>query len=61
MANPTFQKLIDDLETAVSAWENNPKPYFDDDELPYFAADELDLYRSLRQALDTYYAEVARR
>ena len=59
MPHPTFQKLIDDLETAVSAWENDHCGTDDDER--HRCGIELDFYRDLRSALDTYYVEVAGR
>ena len=53
MPHPVFQKLVDDLEVAVSSWESGGQGLTN--------PDEMDFYISLRDALDTYYAEVARR
>ena len=52
MPHPAFQKLVVDTEAAVSEWEAAGGPHG--------CGAELDFYRNLRSALDTYYAEVAR-
>jgi hypothetical protein len=54
MPHPVFQKFVTELEAAVSSWENRPP----NEEV---SVEEHDLFCGLRNALDTYYAEVARR
>ena len=52
MPHPVFQKFVEDMEVAVSAWENTANPY---------PLEEHDFYSALRWALDAYYVAVAGR
>lgn len=55
MPYPTFcEAMVEDLEAMVSSWENNDQPI-------NCSVEEHDFFCGLRNALDTYYAEVARR